>query len=387
MRTSAATHIYDLGQAFIQENHRVSIVRPSNSQNEIVHIANQDGVEIISVKAFRTKDINYLQRTAAEFINPFIMWHRLSQNQHFLKQKFDGIIWYSPTIFWGPLIKQLKQQFCTKSYLILRDIFPDWALDVGLIKSRFVYQILKMIERYQYAQADTIGVQSPNNLTYFKEHNPKVKANLEVLWNWIGDIEETPCSIDLSKTKLANRRIFVYAGNMGVAQGMDSLISLAEAMLQDKSIGFIFVGRGSEVSRLKLMAKQKNLDNTLFFDEIEPSEIPGLCRQCSVGMIALSPKHKTHNIPGKFLTYVKCSLPVFAIGNSGNDLQQLIEGADLGLYVNQVSSKTIMNISNLIAKLDSKIDNRFDKANFFYLNSISSSRDSCIQICKSLSLN
>ena len=86
----------------------------------------------------------------------------------------------------------------------------------------------------------------------------------------------------------------------------------------------MFVGRGSSVKRLLSESKKRGLDNTAFFEEIESSEIPGLYEQCHVGLVVLDPRHKTHNIPGKFLSYMKSGLPVLASINPGNDLADLI---------------------------------------------------------------
>jgi glycosyltransferase involved in cell wall biosynthesis len=376
-RTSGATHIYDLSQAFLENGHQVSVLTPVDNQNQEVIIELKDGVQLFSVKAFQTKDIGYVRRLMGEFLNPYIMWRHLKSENQFKSQKYDGIVWYSPTIFWGPLIKRLKKQFQAKSYLILRDIFPDWALDIGLIKKGPIYYCLKMVERYQYHQADVIGVQSPNNLTYFKQHNPKAQARLEVLWNWIGKIKETPCSIDLSMTRFASRKIFVYAGNMGVAQGMDSLIELAEALKDECNIGFVFIGRGSEVKRLKDLVHLKKLNNILFFDEINPSEIPGLYRQCSVGLIALDSRHRTQNIPGKFLTYIQASLPVLCFGNKGNDLQYIINEYNFGYYYEEVTNIAVKNALSLIrhkphsygVAINRSSEQRIDQ--FFSLNSVS----------------
>lgn len=330
MRTSAANQIYDLARAFAAAGNEVSIIIPDSEQIDPVRISDENGVQLVRVRAWQTKDVNYLRRTFAEWINPWVMWHRLRANRIFSLQQYQGIVWYSPSIFWAPLIARLKAHFKSPSYLILRDIFPDWALDLGLIKPGLAYRFFKRVEQNQYAQADVIGVQSPNNLTYFKKHYPHIKAKLEVLWNWVGNHRETPCSIDLSKTPLAGRKIFVYAGNMGIAQGMDTLMNLVKAMRDDRGLGFVFVGRGSEVEQLKKQVLREKLDNTLFFDEIDPTQIPGLYRQCAFGLIALDRRHSTHNIPGKFISYVQAGLPVMAFVNFGNDLVELIAQHQLG---------------------------------------------------------
>jgi glycosyltransferase involved in cell wall biosynthesis len=121
---------------------------------------------------------------------------------------------------------------------------------------------------------------------------------------------------------------------MGVAQGMEIFIELIESLRHREDIGFVFVGRGSEFSSLVAERTSRALDNVLFFGEIDPSEIPGLLAQCRVGLVALHPDHRTHNIPGKFVSYVQYGVPVLARVNGGNDLVGLIENEGVGrVYV------------------------------------------------------
>ena len=380
MRTSGACHIYDLGQAFVKAGSQANIIVPDSAQAQDVNIHVEDGVRVIRVRALHTKDVGYFQRTIAEFLNPFLMWRRLKKNPQFLQEKIDGVVWYSPTIFWGPLIARLKKQFQAKSYLILRDLFPDWALDLGIIKKGPIYWFLKTVENFQYQQADIIGVQSPNNLNYFKKENPSIPAKIEVLWNWIGELKESPCSIDLQKTKLAFRKICIYAGNMGVAQGINSLISLAEASKSNAEFGFIFVGRGSEVKRLRSLVLDKRLENVLFFDEVDPSEILSLCKQCSVGLIALDPRHKTQNIPGKFLTYIQAGLPVICFGNKGNDLQNIILQYGLGDYYDGPIDLAIEKVLTLMKKHKYKNVVKLSEEKKESVGDIFSLKSACIQI-------
>ena len=351
MRTSGACHIYDLGQAFVIAGSQANIIVPDSAQEQDVNIHVEDGVKVIRVKALHTKDIGYFQRTIAEFLNPFLIWHRLKQNPQFLQEKIDGVVWYSPTIFWGPLIARLKKQFQAKSYLILRDLFPDWALDLGIIKKGPSYSLLKIVEHYQYQQADIIGVQSTNNLKYFVDKHPTLKSRTEVLWNW-GIVPQTSknCSIDLSLSSLSGRVICVYAGNMGVAQDINVLVELAASLQNRHDLGFVFVGRGSEVEPLRERIKQMRLTNILFFDEIDSAEIPGLYIQCDIGMMTLDLRHKSHNIPGKFIGYLYAGLPVFSIINDGNDLFEIIKLSRIGVAT---STHDIRNLQEkLIALLD-----------------------------------
>ncbi|MBK5206267.1 MAG: hypothetical protein JJD98_12930 [Polaromonas sp.] len=88
-------------------------------------------------------------------------------------------------------------------------------------------------------------------------------------------------------------------------------------------------------------AAERGLDNVAFFDEIDPSEIPGLYAQCHAGVVALDPRHKTHNIPGKFLSYMQAGLPVLASINPGNDLADVINHERVGKVSTDASVDTL----------------------------------------------
>ena len=261
---------------------------------------------------------------------PFIMIRHLKRNS-LIDNNLDGIITYAPSIFLGPLANMLKKKNNCKNYLILRDIFPQWAVDVGLLSNYGLpYYFLKRVERYLYSTANIIGVQTPANLKYFNENVVYRTGHIEVLQNWLAVNKSKTCRIVIRKTKLKGRKIFVYAGNMGVAQGLSVFIDLADSLSTQKSIGFLFVGRGNAVVSLRQAVKARALDNILIYDEIEPQEIHALYQQCDVGIISLDKRHKTHNIPGKFLSYMQSGLPVLAAINSGNDLEHIINSNKVG---------------------------------------------------------
>jgi glycosyltransferase involved in cell wall biosynthesis len=240
--------------------------------------------------------------------------------------------------------------------LILRDIFPAWALDLGLIRKGLTYYFFRFFEKFQYSIADCIGVQAISNLKYFRTWPNLAHKKIEVLQNWISPKPLSYCSVDLSTLPIANRKIFVYAGNMGIAQGMGDLLVLAEALLARKDIGFLFIGRGSNMELLRLDAKNRGLINTVFCDEIDAEQISGLYMQCHVGLIALDARHKTHNIPGKFLSYLQSGLPVMAIINDGNDLQLLIEKYQVGRVTTDRSQRNLRLIAESLLAEMSLID-------------------------------
>lgn len=329
LRTSGAVQLRDLSREFARQGHELTVMLPAADLEEPWRLEEMDGIQVLRLKAPRTKDINYVRRTLGELLMPFFMRHNL-QRSPLGHEKWDGIVWYSPSIFHGPLVSSLKKASGCMGYLIIRDIFPEWAVDMGLMGRGLPYRFFDAVARYQYSVADVIGVQTQGNLGYFSQWQQKYGRRLEVLQNWLGQPARMRCLIRLNETPLAGRKVFVYAGNMGVAQGMDILLDLAEKLLVRPDVGFLFVGRGSDAQRLKKSAESRGLTNVIFFDEIHPDEIPDLYSQCSIGIVALDPRHKSHNIPGKFLTYMQSGLPVLAKVNAGNDLAQLIREQGVG---------------------------------------------------------
>lgn len=327
--TSGAVQLRDLSREFSRQGHDITVLLPSMEQQDSWRIENFDGVQVLRLKAPRTKDVGYFRRTIAELIMPFAMLWQLRKSP-FSNVKWDGVIWYAPSIFHGPLAKSLKKSSGCKGYLIIRDIFPEWVVDMGLMGRGIPYLFFGAIARYQYSIADVIGVQTHGNIHYFDRWLKKSGRSLEVLHNWLDKPVQNKCSIRVSDTPLAGRKIFVYAGNMGVAQGMDILLDLASKLQNQQDIGFLFVGRGSDLTRLKTISEAMKLNNVAFFDEVHPDEIPDLYAQCSVGIVALDIRHRSHNIPGKFLTYMQCGLPVLANINAGNDLARIIRAEQVG---------------------------------------------------------
>ena len=340
LRTSGAVQLRDLSREFVRQGHTLTVMLPTAGLSTPWLLEDFDGVQVLRLRAPKTKDINYVSRTINEFLMPFAMLRNLRKSP-LAKERWDGVVWYAPSIFLGPIANALKKASGCKGYLIIRDIFPEWAADMGLMGRGLPYKFFKAVANYQYSVADVIGVQTPGNEAYFENWRQGAGRRLEVLQNWLADAPAAGCSIDIAKTPLAGRKVFVYAGNMGVAQGMGILLDLAEKLVHRTDVGFLFVGRGSDVKKLAADAQARDLKNVLFQDEIHPDEIPGLYAQCQVGLVALDPRHKSHNIPGKFLTYTQSGLPVLANINAGNDLAGIIRHENVGRVSEDGSADTL----------------------------------------------
>lgn len=328
--TSASVQLFDLANELGEQGHTVKILAPCSMLNLKWAIEEYSQFTLVRLQCPKIRDISKMKRAVNEILMPFYMIKNLRKTP-MMDNKWDGIIWYSPSIFHGPLVYYLKKRAQCKTYLIIRDIFPNWLKDIQII-GFLPYYFFLMVAKFQYSLADTIGVQTKGNLHYFEQWKEKKKRNLQILPNWLSPqiSENKACSIQVNQTTLKGRKIFIYAGNMGLAQDIYILINLAEKFKYNNHVGFLFIGRGSEVMALKKIKDKKKLVNVLFFDEIKHDEIPSLYSQCHIGLVSLNNQHKSHNIPGKFLSYMRSGLPVLAHVNTNNDLIDLIEKNNVG---------------------------------------------------------
>ena len=331
MRNSGAIQVRDLANGFADDGHSTFVLYPDSTIEPSCKVDVEGDVTIIRMKCPDARDRGYIFRTLFEFLMPYLMWYRLNSSEK-SHVSFDALVCYSPSIFFAPLIKKLKRRHNAPCYLIIRDLFPVWAVDLGLIReSSLVHMFFRSVESSLYREVEIIGAQAKGNLDYLRERVKSKNTTVEVLDNWLSNTSEEDCSIDLQTTILKGRKVFVYAGNMGIAQGLETLISMAISLEYRKDVGFLFIGRGSNYEHLKKSISSQGCDNILIYPEIEPSEIPSLYSQCHAGLLCLDRRHTTNNIPGKLLSYMRSSLPVLAVVNSGNDVIEIINGNKVGI--------------------------------------------------------
>jgi O26-antigen biosynthesis N-acetyl-L-fucosamine transferase len=327
---ASAKLIYDLGKELQRQSHAVTILAPSESIAQDLEVTYEDGLQVVRVKAGKIKGASRAIRALRETRLSTTLWRK--GKSFFKDQPHDLIIYYSPTIFFGPLVHKLKALWRCPSYLILRDIFPQWAVDLGVLKKGLIWSYFRFRELQQYAAADVIGVQSPANLNYFTEQLPDKDYNLEVLYNWTTPKPETVRHSNYrQRLGLDGKIVFFYGGNIGVAQDIDNVVRLAERLRHESHIYFLLVGAGTEVERLQGVIADKQLPNIAILPAVEQQEYLSLLSEVDVGLISLDQRLKTQNYPGKILGYMSASLPILGSINPGNDLSDMLQTHEAGL--------------------------------------------------------
>lgn len=313
------------------------IITPSHGkQDQRLVVGQFDGIEVWRFRNPPMRGKGKIQRVISESL--------LSVNAYFALRgadnvkSFDACVNYSPTIFFGPLMHWFKRHCGTYNYLVLRDMFPQWVIDEGLISAKSpITSYFRLFERLNYNASDTIGLMSPANVTYFSKLNPSYQ-NLQVLRNW-ADVSPKSFStslIDIRKQcQLDDKVIYFYGGNIGHAQDMRNLLRLVEMMQPHTEAHFLFVGQGDEFELLEKSKAKKGLDNLTILPSISQDAYKEVLTQVDVGLFSLAKTHKAHNFPGKLLGYMVQSLPILGSVNQGNDVIDFINGEGAGkAYIN-----------------------------------------------------
>lgn len=347
----AAKMMHEMALELKAQGHFVAVLTPAPGQRETLSIKEVDGVHTLFFKTGELKNIGKIKRAINETLLSRMAW--VAAKRYFTDNRYDGIVCYSPSIFFGSLVGRLKQIWNCKSYLILRDIFPQWTVDNGLMKENsLIHRYFSYFERLNYRSADFIGVMSPSNLEFMKAKLPEL-AGMEVLFNWSTSIEKV-ISESKFRTKLGlqNKIVMFYGGNIGHAQNMMTLVNLAKKFTGHPHVHFLFVGKGDEVELLLREAENAKLENITYHEPVDQDTYFQMLSEFDIGLFSLHPGHKTHNFPGKLLGYMAYAKPILGCVNAGNDLKAVVNGAGAGFVVDATDSDGLFEAAKRLA--DSK---------------------------------
>lgn len=330
-QNSGAIQLKDLANSLVSSNNSITVFT----------IGEQDKIEkfnefdIVYIKPFLYNSKNYYLRFISEILYSFYFKKAILNYIKKDKREVGGLIFYSPSIFFGHLIGFLKKKLSVKSFLILRDIFPEWAIDLGIIKNSISICIFKYFSSYQYRQADFIGVQAQSNIKSAANWiDDKQSKKLVKLYNWLTPQKTTNTSfmyLDNLKINYKNKKIFIYAGNVGDAQDLNLFIDAAVKLLYKKDILFMIIGRGKNFKPISNRIERDSINNVIMLDEVDNDKLFEFLPLCYAGIISLNKNHKLDNIPGKLLSYLSIGIPTLGAVNLNNELVELNKRFKYGL--------------------------------------------------------
>lgn len=335
---SSSHLMQELAEGLRDRGHRITVATayPSHnlaSENISPHfkkITVENDIEVLRIKTLPPHMSNYIIRGLSQITLPYIFLYKIKK---LIKQKIDVIIVYSPPLPLAIVGWKLKMVHGARYILNVQDLFPQNAVDLGILKNRFLIKIFEHIEKNAYRYADRITAHSENNRTFLNEKKGVSEEKLSVIHNWIDvapykNVQKTGRFRELFNVN--GKFIFLFAGVIGPSQGLDLIIKVAQRLRQTQDIAFLFVGDGVEKERLTKMTESYGLKNVYFKPFVSKEEYPELVKDADVGLVCLSAKNKTPVVPGKILGYMAASVPVLAFLNKESDGHHVIREAGCG---------------------------------------------------------
>lgn len=365
----------DLMRRFRDEGHEVYIVSPcERREGKPTHVAHEDGVHTLRVKTLNVQKTNVVEKGLGQVSIEFLFKRAI--HKHFDGVKFDLILYSTPPITLMGVVKDMKKRnpgaLC---YLLLKDIFPQNAVDMGMMKKTGVkgllYKHFRKQEEELYKVSDYIGCMSPANVRYVLKHNPwidpkivEVAPNNVTLLNdgstgspttenenWAAERKEI-----LKKYNLpTDKPIFIYGGNLGAPQGIPFLIKCLDANKNREDCHFVVVGTGTYYKQLADWYKANaNAKAITVMKGLPKEDYDKLVRACNIGLIFLDYKFEIPNFPSRLLSYLEYKMPVICATDPNCDMGQIANENGFGMWVPSNNMESFTQAVNDMLKRDMK---------------------------------
>lgn len=352
----------DLLREFIKNDNNVFVVTPvERKYNESTQLVDQGKAKILKVKTLNIQKTNLLEKGIGTFL---IEYQYLSAiKTYFSGIHFDLVLCATPPITLVKPIKYIKKRDEAKTYLMLKDIFPQNAVDIGMMSKNgikgLLYKIFRKKEKQLYAVSDYIGCMSQANVDYVLMHNPEISPQK------VGICPNSIDFVDMSLTESEriemrarydlpiDKKIFVYGGNLGKPQGIPFLIDCLRTEKDNKDAFFLIVGDGTEYEKLHSFISDEKPQNVKLMKRLPKEDYDRLVAACDVGMIFLDHRFTIPNFPSRLLSYMQAGLPVLACTDPNTDIGKVIEEGKFGWWCESNSIEEFIAICEKIIQIES----------------------------------
>lgn len=328
----------DLLRYFRNAGHNVYVVTPRERRlKKHTEYVTENGIQFLRVKIGNITKTNIIEKGISTLRIEKLFLKAIKKYLNNIK--FDLVIYTTPPITFEKVIAYIKKRDNAKTYLLLKDIFPQNAVDLKMFsKKSLIYKYFRRKEKKLYAQSDFIGCMSQANVNFILKNNEEVSPEkVEVCPNSI-----EPLSIIKNKSEIkeirekykipVDRTVFIYGGNLGKPQGIDFLIECLKANKENNQVYFVIAGSGTEFNKIKSFFDRVKLTNAKLFAQLPKDEYEALANSCDVGLIFLDYRFTIPNFPSRLLSYMQASMPVLAATDKSTDIGKVIEKGEFGLW-------------------------------------------------------
>lgn len=353
----------DLLREFISHGSNVFILSPVDSNDEYKKIIREKKCVIIKVPTGKIQKTNILEKG----INTVLLENRFKTaiKRHFGKIKFDLVLFPTPPITLAGAVEYVKKRDHAKTYLLLKDIFPQNAVDIGMMSKSGVkgmlYKYFRNKEKKLYALSDRIGCMSKANVDYLLKHNPEIEKNrVEVCPNSIEPLDVSVSGearmIMRQKYNIPiDRIVFVYGGNLGKPQGIPFLIKCLQSQKNNKNVFFLIAGSGTDYRLLDEYIKKDRPKNVRLIRSLPQEDYDAMVGSCDVGMIFLDHRFTVPNFPSRLLSYMQAKIPVMAVTDPNTDIGKVITENGFGWWCESNDVNEFCKIIEMACKASRKV--------------------------------
>lgn len=333
----------DLMRKFRNEGHNVYIVSPTERrEGNNTSLSEEGGVKTLYVRTLNVQKINVIEKGLGQVSLEYL--YKRAIKKYFKGVSFDLILYSTPPITFPNVIKHAKQSNPNaKTYLMLKDIFPQNAVDMGMLSKKGVkgilYKYFRNKEKTLYALSDYIGCMSPANVRYVLKHNTEISADrVEVCPNSFELVEYQPLDEEVRTSILkkynlpTDKPIFLYGGNLGAPQGIPFLIDCLKANKDREDCHFIVVGNGTYYNRLNNWYQEAKPKSVTLMERLVKEDYDLLARACNVGLIFLDYRFEIPNFPSRLLTYIENKMPVLVCTDPNCDTGSIANDNGFGMW-------------------------------------------------------
>ncbi len=361
----------DLMREFVKDNHKVYIISPTEKRKQQpTRLIENDGYKILKLQIGNTQKTNVIEKG----ISTLTLESKFQKGikDYFSDIKFDLVIYTTPPITLQKAIEYVKKRDNAMTYLLLKDIFPQNAVDLGMMQKNGVggllYKYFKSKEKRLYELSDYIGCMSQANVEFLLTQNPEISPHIvEVCPNSIEPkaIKKVQQKVKIIKEKYKipyDRTVFIYGGNLGKPQGIDFLIECLKANKDNEQVYFVIAGSGTEFNKLKEFFDREKIMNSQLFAQLPKEDYEILANSCDVGLIFLDKRFTIPNFPSRLLSYMQASMPVLAATDVNTDIGQVIEKGKFGLWCESSSVEqfnyNLQQLSNMALRKEMGVNAR-----------------------------
>jgi glycosyltransferase involved in cell wall biosynthesis len=349
------TDLYsDLMFEFLKNGHELLVVAPTYTGKHS-QIVIENGIKVLRVPTLNLFGTNKIIKGLSNLLLPILFKRALKK--HKVVIDFDLILLPTPPITLVDVGLWIKKKSKGKLYLILRDIFPQNAVDLKMMKSNgLIHSYFRKKEIKLYRACDSIGCMSPANITYVKKHNPYLSPNkLHLLPNW-ENLHDDSITYDEAAIRkqygLENKIVAIFGGNIGLPQKMENIIDLARNCQELKDLVFFIVGDGTEKDKIEKMVRSLNLPNVILKDGIPRNDYNIILSLADIGLISLNEDFTIPNFPSKVNSYYNLKKPVLASLDLNTDFGEIQEEINCGYW--SEAGNTVELKKNLLKLYNSK---------------------------------